>query len=47
LRQAIAYMHSDPKGVVEIAKKEFLTLEPGIVDAAVHRMLTEGAIDAK
>jgi NitT/TauT family transport system substrate-binding protein len=42
LQQAIAYMHSDPKGVAEIARKEFPTLEPAIVDAAVHRMLTEG-----
>jgi NitT/TauT family transport system substrate-binding protein len=42
LQHAIAYMQSDPKRAAEIARKEFPTLEPAVVDAAVHRMLTEG-----
>jgi NitT/TauT family transport system substrate-binding protein len=42
LQQALAYMRSDPKGTTDVAKNEFPTLEPGIVEAAVHRLLTEG-----
>jgi NitT/TauT family transport system substrate-binding protein len=42
LQEAIVYMQSNPTAAAAIAKKEFPTLEPAVVDAAVHRMLTEG-----
>jgi NitT/TauT family transport system substrate-binding protein len=42
LQQALEYMQTNPEGAAAIARKEFPTLEPAIVDAAVKRMLTEG-----
>jgi NitT/TauT family transport system substrate-binding protein len=41
LQHAIVYMHANQKATIEIAKKEFPTLDPADVEAAVHRMLTE------
>jgi NitT/TauT family transport system substrate-binding protein len=41
LQDALAYMQSNPKGTVEIAKKQFPTLEPIVVEAATNRMLNE------
>jgi NitT/TauT family transport system substrate-binding protein len=42
LQDALLYMRSNPAGTAEIARKEFPTLDPVVVDAAVKRMLAEG-----
>lgn len=39
---AMRYIRSNPAGAVEIAKKEFPTLEPKVIEAAVKRMTAEG-----
>lgn len=41
LQDALSYMQSNPKGTVEIVKKQFPTLEPSVVEAATARMLAE------
>src|SRR3982074_3350673 len=41
LQDALVYMQTNPKGAVEIAKKQFPTLDPIIVENATKRMLTE------
>lgn len=41
LQDALNYMQTNQKGTVEIAKKEFPTLDPAVVEAATNRMLTE------
>lgn len=42
LQDALVYMQSNQKAVLEIAKKEFPTLDPIVVEAATNRMLAEG-----
>jgi NitT/TauT family transport system substrate-binding protein len=42
LQDALLYMQSDPAGTAAIARKEFPTLDPVVVNAAVKRMLAEG-----
>ncbi|REG48892.1 NitT/TauT family transport system substrate-binding protein [Paraburkholderia sp. BL6669N2] len=42
LQGALSYMQSNPAETAAIARKEFPTLDPVVVDAAVKRMLTEG-----
>ncbi|MFP3613077.1 ABC transporter substrate-binding protein [Paraburkholderia sp. SIMBA_050] len=42
LQNALRYMQSNPAETQAIARKEFPTLDPAVVDAAVKRMLTEG-----
>jgi NitT/TauT family transport system substrate-binding protein len=42
MEMAMRFMAKEPAKTVEIAKKEFPTLEPAVVEAAVKRMLTEG-----
>lgn len=42
LQQALAYMHANPKAAIEIAKKDFPTIEPVVIESAVKRMLAEG-----
>jgi len=41
LEAAMRYIHSDTAGTVAIAKKEFPTLDPAVVEAAVERMIAE------
>ncbi len=41
LQQALVFMQTNPKETAEIAVKEFPTLDPTVVDAAVARMLNE------
>ncbi len=41
LQHALVYMQTNPTGTVEIARKEFPTLDPVVVEAAVKRMLAE------
>lgn len=41
LQDALNYMQTNQKGTVEIAKKEFPTLDPAVVEAATNRMLAE------
>jgi NitT/TauT family transport system substrate-binding protein len=38
---AIRYMNKDPKGTIEVAKKQFPTLDPQVVENAVTRMMNE------
>jgi NitT/TauT family transport system substrate-binding protein len=38
---ALRYMAKDPKGAIEVAKKEFPTLDPQVVENAVNRMMSE------
>jgi len=38
---ALRYMAKDPKGTIEVAKKEFPTLDPQVVENAVTRMMNE------
>jgi NitT/TauT family transport system substrate-binding protein len=42
LELAMRFMQADPARTVEIAKKEFPTLDPAVVEAAVTRMLKDG-----
>ena len=42
MEMAMRFMTKHPDKTVEIAKKEFPTLEPAVVESAVKRMLTEG-----
>jgi NitT/TauT family transport system substrate-binding protein len=42
MEMAMRFMAENPDKTVEIAKKEFPTLEAAVVQAAVKRMLTEG-----
>lgn len=42
LQDALAYMQSNQKETVEIAKKQFPTLDPAVVESATRRMLAEG-----
>jgi len=41
LEAALRSMRTDPAGAIEIAKKEFPTLDPVVVEAAVKRMLDD------
>lgn len=41
LQDALVYMQTNPKGAVEIAKKQFSTLDPMVVEGATNRMLVE------
>jgi NitT/TauT family transport system substrate-binding protein len=41
LQDALVYMQTNPKGAVEIAKKQFPTLDPIVVENATNRMLAE------
>ncbi len=41
LEAAMRYIRSDEAGTVAIAKKEFPTLDPAVVEAAVKRMIAE------
>jgi NitT/TauT family transport system substrate-binding protein len=41
LQDALVYMQSNPKESIEIAKKQFPTLDPVVVENATKRMLTE------
>jgi len=38
---ALRYMAKDPKGAIEIAKKEFPSQDPQVVENAVNRMMSE------
>jgi NitT/TauT family transport system substrate-binding protein len=38
---ALRFMAKDPKGAIEVAKKEFPTLDPQVVENAVTRMMSE------
>jgi NitT/TauT family transport system substrate-binding protein len=38
---ALRFMTKDPKGAIEVAKKEFPTLDPQVVENAVTRMMSE------
>jgi NitT/TauT family transport system substrate-binding protein len=42
MNAALAYIQSNPDGAVAVAKKEFPTLDPAVVEAAVKRMIAEG-----
>src|ERR1700693_1930137 len=42
MEMAMRFMAKDEGRTVEIAKKEFPTLDPVVVEAAVKRMLTDG-----
>jgi len=42
LEMAMRFMQSDQAKTIEIAKKEFPTLDPAVVEASVKRMLSEG-----
>jgi NitT/TauT family transport system substrate-binding protein len=42
LQDALVYMRTNPAQTAAIARQEFPTLDPAVVDAAVKRMLTEG-----
>ncbi|BCI66345.1 ABC transporter substrate-binding protein [Acetobacter aceti] len=41
LQQALQFMQANPQEATDIAKKEFPTIEPAIVEAAVKRMIDE------
>lgn len=41
LEMAVRFMHKNTARTVEIAQKQFPTLEPAVVEAAVKRMLTD------
>jgi NitT/TauT family transport system substrate-binding protein len=41
MEMALRYMAKDPKGAIEVAKKEFPTLDPQVVENAVNRMMNE------
>jgi NitT/TauT family transport system substrate-binding protein len=41
LQDALVYMQTNPKESIEIAKKQFPTLDPVVVENATKRMLTE------
>lgn len=41
LQNALVYMQKDEAGTIAIAKKEFPTLDPAVVESAVKRMLSE------
>jgi NitT/TauT family transport system substrate-binding protein len=41
LEKALHFIQSDPAGTVAIAQKEFPTLDPAVVEAAVRRMIGE------
>jgi NitT/TauT family transport system substrate-binding protein len=42
MQDALSYMQSNPKDTLEIAKKQFPSLEPLVVEAATKRMMAEG-----
>ncbi len=42
LQAALVYMQSNQAGTIDIARKEFPTLDQAVVDAAVKRMISEG-----
>src|SRR5258708_14839408 len=42
MEMAMRFMAKNEARTVEIAKKEFPTLDPGVVEAAVKRMLADG-----
>lgn len=42
LERALRFMHADEARTIAIAKQEFPTLDPAVVEAAVVRMLKEG-----
>ena len=42
MEMAIRFMNANEAKTVEIAKKEFPTLDPVVVEAAVKRMLGDG-----
>ncbi|MEY2607452.1 MAG: NitT/TauT family transport system substrate-binding protein [Verrucomicrobiota bacterium] len=41
LNQAIQFIQTNPQDAIEIAKKEFLTLEPTVTESAVKRMIED------
>jgi NitT/TauT family transport system substrate-binding protein len=41
LEAAIRYIHSDAAGTIAVARQEFPTLDPAVVEAAVQRMIAE------
>ncbi len=43
---ALRYMQADKAGTVDIAKKEFPTLDPQVVQNAVERMMAENVYPA-
>jgi NitT/TauT family transport system substrate-binding protein len=46
LEAAMRFIRADPAGTVAIAKKEFPTLDPAVVEAAVRRMIDENVYPA-
>lgn len=41
MEMALRYIDKDPKGAIAVAKKEFPTLDPQVVENAVNRMIAE------
>lgn len=41
LQDALVFMQANPKAVIDIAKKEFPTLDPAVVESATKRMMTD------
>jgi NitT/TauT family transport system substrate-binding protein len=41
LNQAIQFIQTNPQEAIEIAKKEFPTLEPTVIESAVNRMIED------
>jgi NitT/TauT family transport system substrate-binding protein len=41
MEMALRYMGKDPKGAIEVAKKEFPSQDPQVVENAVNRMMSE------
>jgi NitT/TauT family transport system substrate-binding protein len=46
LNAALKFVQSNPDGAIAVAKKEFPTLDPLVVEAAVKRMVAEGVYPA-
>ena len=46
MEMAMRFMVTEPAKTVEVAKKEFPTLDPAVVEAAVKRMLADGVYPA-
>ena len=46
LEAALRFIHSDAAGTIAIAKQEFPTLDPAVVEAAVQRMIGENVYPA-
>lgn len=41
LQDALVYMQANPKATIDIAKKEFPTLDPAVVESATKRMIAD------